>query len=143
MAEVRKRCVDAFPLSKSRPTIMRGLEGVVGRLVHDHIVGSLWIDGSFLTEKIDPEDVDLLLQLSIGFVQAMTPAQFAAVQWYVEPARRTTHWCDTYRTTWFPVGHPNHPRWLRMRDYWARQYGFSRKNEAKGIAIVELTGGAP
>ncbi len=39
---------------------MAGLEAVIKRLVDTRIEGELWIDGSFLTEKIDPGDKVLL-----------------------------------------------------------------------------------
>jgi hypothetical protein len=61
MEEVRRRCAHNLPLSSRRTMIMHVLEVVVARLCKDRFIGHLWIDGRFLTEKIDPDDVDLLL----------------------------------------------------------------------------------
>jgi hypothetical protein len=122
---------------------MAGLEGVVETLNNARIKASLWVDGSFLTQKIDPEDADVLLCVPCASWQAMTPEQQAAIDWFQNRDRWATHRCDTYRTVEFPVGHPSYPRWEWLRAYWIRQYGFSRTDEVKGIAVVGLTGGTP
>lgn len=63
LADLRSGCVTAFPLSKSRAQIMDGLEKFVDMLRSEGIVGDLWIDGSFMTQKLDPEDVDIVLSV--------------------------------------------------------------------------------
>ncbi len=40
---------------------MNGLEQTIEKLENSHVTGELWIDGSFVTKKIDPDDVDALL----------------------------------------------------------------------------------
>lgn len=57
-----------FSLSGSRARIMNGLWIVAGQLSCWGIRCKLWIDGSFLTEKIDPKDVDLAVVLEPGFL---------------------------------------------------------------------------
>lgn len=149
LAEVRARCVDAFPLSRTRGQIMKGLEAVVGRLTTGGIVGTLWIDGSFLTQKIDPEDVDLLLRLPGDFLENATAEQQAAFDWYAEDDRKTSDHCDCYwliepasGVTEHTGGDLEHLTGEWMLAYWIRQFGFSRGDDLKGIATVELRGGA-
>ena len=65
MAELRGLCVDRFAdRAISREPIMSGLEALLRKLKDGGIVGNLWVDGSFLTQKSDPGDVDLLLHMS-------------------------------------------------------------------------------
>jgi hypothetical protein len=54
IAELRELCVAGFPLSNGRERIMAGLEAVVQRLEQEGIVGDLWVDGSFMTQAIEP-----------------------------------------------------------------------------------------
>jgi hypothetical protein len=61
LPELRRLCVDPFPSSVTRDAIMGGLEVVAARLIQSRVVGDLWIDGSFLTEKINPKDSDVAL----------------------------------------------------------------------------------
>ena len=137
--EVRMTCVDHFPLSKTRNMIMLGLIGVVERLRGAGIEGELWIDGSFLTEKIDPEDCDMVLRIPGLFFDACTPEQQTAVDWVTEGARKTTHHCDAYAFPAYPEGHPDYWVGEYMYAYWMKQWGFDRSENMKGIAVVELT----
>jgi len=52
---LRELCVTPFPLSNTRPAIMAGLEQLLQDLINYGISADVWIDGSFLTEKIDPK----------------------------------------------------------------------------------------
>jgi hypothetical protein len=61
VAEIRGMCVGAFPLSNTRDEIMRGLETLVGALAGVQVPTEVWVDGSFLTQKVNPEDVDVVL----------------------------------------------------------------------------------
>src|SRR5262245_28434346 len=68
-AEIEAMCVTGIPLSTSRPTLLAGLRALVDRLMAVGVTGELWIDGSFVTQKLEPADVDIVLHL--------TPAAFS------------------------------------------------------------------
>ena len=65
LSAVRALCVDAdiFALSQRRKTIMDNLTHILERVGGASIVGEIWLDGSFLTKKIDPCDADLVLHV--------------------------------------------------------------------------------
>ncbi len=140
LAELRQLCVDHFPLSVTRPAIMGGLERVAEKLRLEVVEGEVWVDGSFLTEKANPEDVDIVVRCSGQFYEAATPEQKNAVDWLLSDLKNT-YLCDSYFFFEWPEGHAN--RWLGeyMHSYWMRQFGFSRGNEMKGIAVIVLPGG--
>ena len=73
-----------FSLSRTRAAIMRHLWTVAGCLSQWGIECDLWIDGSFLTEKIDPPDVDFLVLLPEGFSDAATSEQAVIIEWLCE-----------------------------------------------------------
>ena len=75
VAQLRSLCVTAFPLSTTRADVMEGLQSVVGRLERERVYGELWIDGSFLTNKINPNDVDVVLPLRREAWAVFSPAQ--------------------------------------------------------------------
>jgi hypothetical protein len=52
-----------LPLSASRRVIFTGLVTFVQTLEAAKVPGELWLDGSFLTEKINPKDVDVILKV--------------------------------------------------------------------------------
>ncbi len=46
--------------------------------------------------------------------------------------------CDSYLFLEYPQGHPLYEEGQRLREYWLRQFGISRSDEPKGIAVVEV-----
>ena len=143
MDDVRELCVIRFPTSTKRATIMAGLEHVTQELNLKSIEGELWIDGSFLTRKTDPEDVDLVLRIRADFYDNATPEQQQVVDWLADDLV-TPHKCDSYFFVEWDESHPLYWTGEYMYAYWMKQWGFSRDGSAeKGIADVELTGASP
>jgi hypothetical protein len=121
---------------------MDGLEVVAKKLADGGIVGELWLNGSFLTQKIDPADVDLVLRISLDFCDKATEAQSELLNWLVNEDLKRLHHCDSYLWVEFPAGHPLYWEGEWKRSYWIRQFGFSRAQEMKGMALVKLPEGA-
>ena len=80
--EVEMICVHGFHLSTTRSIIMDGLRLMVQKLEQAGIQGDLWINGSFLTVKIDPEDVDIALRINELSLLDATPNQMALIGWF-------------------------------------------------------------
>jgi hypothetical protein len=64
VAGLRRLCVDRFPLSISRRSIMNGLEAVFQHVMGAGLVMQAWVDGSFLTEKLNPRDSDVAFRVA-------------------------------------------------------------------------------
>ena len=137
LAELKQLCVYDFPLSATRPRIMEGLEKVIEELRMNGIEGEVWIDGSFVTEKMNPEDVDLVLRIQAIFYENATHKQKEAVSWLTTNLKNT-HLCDSYFFMEWPEGHPNYWIGQYMHNYWMKQFGFFRSNEMKGIPVLSL-----
>lgn len=140
VAELRALCVDGFPLSDTRDVIMSCLEHVCSILAQAGIVGDLWVDGSFLTQKIDPEDADVVLVVRSEFLDAATTEQREAVDWFADEFGELKRWlrCHCYPLVMYPDGHAMFWSSTYRHAYWLRQWGFSRANVLKGIAVVKL-----
>ena len=81
----------------------------------------------------------LRIGLPVDFNNKITSEQYRMSQRFAHPSLKETHNCDGYLWIDFPEGHPNHEH--SQRSYWARQFGFSRGKDAKGIAVIMLPGG--
>ena len=134
---LRQMCSGNFPLSATRADTMAGLEQITDRLHNDAIVGEIWVDGSFLTEKIDPADVDIVLRIQADVYDNGTPQQRAAIDW-LDSDLKGSHHCDSYFFMEYPPGHRLHSFGQDMYDYWMRQWGVARDNVMKGIAVLLL-----
>jgi hypothetical protein len=130
-------CVAPFSLSTTRRKIMQGLSIVLRRLLAARMIGELWINGSFLTEKINPEDSDVVLALDHRIVDfGGTPLQVKTVEW-INSNLRAKHLCDSYVFFDYPKGHPYEEVGEWSRAYWIRQFGFTRRDQPKGIAVFK------
>lgn len=120
---------------------MDGLAQFVQRMIDAKIPGDLWLDGSFLTEKIDPKDVDLVVAIDGDAIYDNgTPEQRAALDWAIANQKATLR-CDSYVLMEYPLGHHLRTEGEWWRVYWHKLWGFSREDDPKGIVVVSL--GAP
>lgn len=136
--QLRALCVDArrFQKSTSRARLMDRLSSLIGSTTRLGIVGEFWIDGSFLTEKLDPKDVDLSLRIQASVYDQGTPEQIKFMDWLTEI--HDTEQIDGYLQLEFPVDDPNYALGISNHDYWKKQWGISRTGVPKGIAVVKL-----
>jgi|SRR5215470_6790553 len=135
LVELRVMCVDAFPLSSRREPIMRSLEGMCTAISLALLRTAVWVDGSFVTEKIEPDDVDVVVALN-HVNGNNTPDQLRVRerierQEFTFPVR-----CDSYLLMEYPTGHPDYWIGEYMHAYWLRQFGFARNNALKGMALI-------
>ena len=115
---------------------MDGLEQVIRRLIADGIEADVWVDGSFLTKKIDPDDSDILVAVRSEFYDRATAAQKATIAWLTGDLK-TGFLCDSHVMFQYPAGHPEETAGVWSHAYWLRQYGWSRKDQPKGIALIK------
>ena len=120
---------------------MQGFKTFVQRLQEDGVKGELWIDGSFLTEKIDPKDVDILLRYD-GVAYNTGPVEARdRVDWVIANQKDTLK-CDSYVLMEYPEDHPLHTEGVWWYAYWHHKWGFSRDDDPKAIVVLDL-GGEP
>jgi len=137
LGELRNLCVSPFSPFTTRREIFRGLLSVIRNLRRDGVIGDLWIDGSFLTKKPDPNDVDIVLKMDGQIYDDGPQSVRDAVDWLLGDLK-STHRCDSYHFFRYPSNHPNHPDGEAMFIYWSKLFGFSRTKQKKGIAVVQL-----
>ena len=138
LADLRARCVAAFPLSKNRSKIMDGVDKFVDMLRAEGVVGDLWIDGSFMTQKLDPEDVDVVLSVQSQFYENGTEAQQALVDLIAMADFKPDYFCDAFVLWQYDQDDELYAYGDWERAYWIRQFGFSRGVDKKGMALIQL-----
>lgn len=130
-----------FPQSRTRADLMRNFRAVFARIAQTGIRGEVWVDGSFLTEKIDPADVDCVLNIPPHFYESGTPEQTDLIEWLISsdntPKRQFR--CDIDVGIAYPEESPDHYVWQQVSGHWHRLFGFSVKTrEPKGIAVLRV-----
>lgn len=88
-----------------------------------------WIDGSFVTKKLNPRDIDF-----VTLIDYQTYERFQTIienKYRREPAKNIFGLVDAYAVKMYPVGHSQ--RWVSEYDliYWRRWFSETRMNRAK------------
>ncbi len=115
---------------------MEGLEVIIARIEDVRIAVEIWIDGSFLTEKLNPNDSDIVLRVPVAAYESGADEQRATIHW-IGQNLRNAHLCDSYFFFVYPDGDRRAVLGNEWHAYWLKQFGFSRGNDFKGIAVVK------
>lgn len=136
--DLKNLCVDRFPFSITRPKILTNLESVLAMLNGIGAKMEVWVDGSFLTQKINPDDVDFVARIESQVWRSLSPNQCSDLRAFNKTDFWATHKVDAFT-------YIEQDKSYRIRDqgewdraYWIRQFGFSRKDEPKGLAVLSL-----
>ncbi len=117
-----------FPMSKTRPLLIDGLEQFIEKLKSLEIPIELWIDGSFTTNKLDPNDVDLVIFASETDVNTLDADKITLLRGLLDRlSSKSKFGCDAL----FSVKEDDNGR-----SYWRGWYGFDRDENPKGIARI-------
>lgn len=132
---VQTLCLDGFPESTSRPGLMRGLRDLGALITEVGIRADLWICGSFVTEKLNPKDVDVVLD--IGSQIRFSEGQERFIRWFTaKNSIQVSHMlekfgCDCYITE------------TNSREDRLAMFGSDRQGSPRGIIVIAINGGAP
>ncbi len=119
---------------------MTSLEALLAALSSAAVKAQVWIDGSFLTKKIDPDDVDLVVVLQEeDFLLAWAnPTGKDVLERIVRKEFTNPVKCDSYISLEYPLETPRHALGQKQRDYWLKTFGESRSGDKKGMAVIEV-----
>ena len=129
-SELDARFVDAFAASSTRPNLLQGLRAFIGSLRKVGVAFEVWLDGSFCTEKIDPNDIDMVVFADPAELNQLDPATQTYLGGLLDrTSARRQFGCDVL---FAPSGDMN------MRSYWRGWYGFDRREQPKGIVCLTV-----
>lgn len=142
LAQLRTLCVTAFPTSVRRPVLMAALEDLVSALAGVGLKMEAWVDGSFLTRKIEPADVDVVIRAWGEDFEALSTDELRKFAEVLHQGNRRG--CHVSWFTEYPSDHSDY--WSGEYDYcyWMGQWGYPRlRGNRKGIAVVVIEGEKP
>jgi hypothetical protein len=135
--DIEKAFVASFPHSSTRKKIFAGYCHHYSELAAIISHFEQYLDGSFISNKNDPGDIDLVVLIDATVVDALTPAQQAKLRELLNSAvARPKFGCDTYFCPVYPKGHPHENEARAQRKYWLGEFGYDRIDVPKGIVHV-------
>jgi hypothetical protein len=134
--EVRQRLVDPFLLSVRRPLLYQLWRTRRAQLAALLPIEMEWLDGSFVSGKRDPGDIDVVTFVNhLAFDALSAPDKKKASDLMGGLPSRLLG-CDGYPVVIVPVGHPARSRFEAAVGYWDRQWTRHRVSPEKGYLEV-------
>lgn len=131
--------VTAFPHSSSRETIMDGYKRHRSDVASLGIVCTQLLDGSFVSSKADPGDIDMVGFMDMQEVDALGVEDQEKLRLlFSGPQTKGTHFCDAYFVPTVPKDHPNFNAFRSQRKYWMGEFGYDREDRPKGMIKTEV-----
>ena len=122
--------VDAFPQSDTRQVIFRNFSEYIEKLIP--IIGNgfhQWIDGSFVTRKLNPRDIDLVTFIDADIYYSNEP-EIDLLRAY---HRDNKTGVDEYFVKIYPETHLKHAFYHMDLFQWRNQFTTSRARKSKGF----------
>jgi len=142
MVDIRNICVNAFPDSLRRPQIMAGLDAIHLRLLGLEISGEMWVDGSFTTQKQEPDDVDVVVYTAAEYFDKGTQEQQDFLNWLSDDKDKVKALfsCHSAAIAYYPKSRPNMcALYEATRNDYLDKFGHSvTTREEKGICVIPL-----
>lgn len=128
------RAVAPFAQDQRRQDLHQQFTTWVGALQANRVTGKLWLDGSFLTEKPSPNDIDCVIwspRWTVAEADVTEAMRQRATHLLNQQVAKSVYGLDLYLEA--PV--PDHE--IHREAYWRGFFGFSHDRvTAKGIAEV-------
>ncbi len=136
----RELCVAGFPLSTTRYAIFDGFRKIIGMLEQQRIPCEVVVDGSYLTEEINPEDIDFAVVVSPAFYENCGSEQRKLLDWIGDDKNiKREHLCDCYLCVDYDQSHEVWFDGICDREWWVNFYSTSVVyKRVRGVVIVTL-----
>lgn len=96
-------------------------------------VDQQWIGGSFTTEKMNPDDIDLCSFVEGVDVDGLPTHQQALVNFMAAGPVTQAFWrCDSYLIAKYAPGSPGYQQYKAALAYWTDHWGHTRTDPVSG-----------
>jgi hypothetical protein len=137
LEQVYQRFVLDFPSSSTRQQIWDGWMSHRMQLAATGVHFSTLVDGSFISSKLDPGDIDICLLLDSSEVEGLPPEVQDVLGPLISPAHcKANYLCDAYPLFVFPFAASEFSVTVTSLSYWTRVFGIDRNGHSKSLLFV-------
>lgn len=146
LKELHELCVSPFEGSSSRSFIMQGLETVALEILAAKIEAKIWVDGSFMSVKLNPGDVDILVEVRGEFYDTASPKQVKILDDHDLNVYKEKLKVDSRSWKFYPdKDHPSYWDSQWQYSFWIKHFGYYRDDgrnlyDTKGMALLKIPG---
>jgi hypothetical protein len=131
-------CVSNFPNSEIRLTIFNNIKGLFSKIEEQKLSLEIWLNGSFLTKKLNPNDCDLVTRIPQKIYEGCNNTQLDLLN-KIKNNLKKELLCDSYLYIVYPHYHTD----VKLNDhhynYWKDLFGKCRNRQPKGIGIYKTS----
>ena len=136
LSRIRNEFVEPFN-NLRRFNLFGALNSLVRNLERLSIRCELWIDGSFLTEKIEPDDIDLSIMIEAEDFDRLDEEAKEFLEQIEYSDEKYLGCLDSFLCIVYPKGDPR--RKDDPPEDWARQWSLERNERyLKGFAVMRI-----
>ena len=136
LTELRRATVDAFPDSTRRPMLFAELARLHSDLIGAGAICELWIDGSYLTAKPEPDDIDLCFSAFSDDFRLLHQQVQMQIWHSLDGGKQYSPYLDTYVCFRFLRGDPRVN--ADTTDYWSEKWGVGWDSFLTGFVVLKL-----
>jgi hypothetical protein len=123
---LKQNFVDKFQESQTRALIYEGLIMFLTNFYNFTKVSfEIWVDGSFVTKKINPNDIDIVLIVDNNILQLKGKE---LDNLFKSKEAKVTYHVDAYTIAEYYISSPQYPLFQIEKAYWANWFGYTRRN---------------
>lgn len=136
--EFKERFVDNFSDSITRNNIFDGYKEYCKRLIEVEIAEKQWVNGSFTTNKTDPNDIDFVTIVDGLEINKREDIHQELNELFDWEHIKEKYKCDSYQIVKYPEGHEKYDLYLKSKEYWSKWWTSDRKGIKKGVIEFNL-----
>lgn len=150
-SDFEKQFVTNFPTSSTRKRIFNNLKEWLLMLTDILIPRYIWLNGSYLTTKVDPNDIDLVVFYAPEDIIQLGEEKTKKLKEVINDLSANydcdAYFCYTFEQSPIEIVAQFPEQAKIMQTYWKGQFCFDRQRRPKGIIelkqelIYELIGG--
>jgi hypothetical protein len=136
IAKLKAITVDAFPTSQRRGWLFAELERLHADLIGVGAICELWVDGSFLTAKPEPDDIDLCFSAFDFDFKKLEQAAQQDIWLNLNGGKQYSQHLDTYLCFRFLSEDPRAK--ADGTNDWSEKWGIGWDDHLTGFAVLQL-----
>lgn len=134
MLEFENKFIQNFPNSTTRQAIFLGYKEYCKNVASLNVATKQWINGSYITQKENPDDIDLITHIDATKLNERKEIQEEFKYLTNRSICKDQFRCDAYAILVYPKDiQKKYDFYQRSLNYWKNWFGHDRDGNAKGV----------
>jgi len=126
-----------FKYAKARGKLFDGLLRALTHAAQSGVPFEAWVDGSFLTQKLNPKDADVVLRIQYTDWDRASKQQRGMIEWIGSVECKLECYCKGYYFLDCEGSHPRAAIAEADRKMWVDDFAYATyTKEPKGVAVL-------